>query len=175
MKADRIAALLGAAAVALAAGCTTIDTVRPTTTMNARLLGSSGAAATPIEMEYQSQTFGTGGTITATVPSGESFNGHYAVITRTSGTDTLGTSWGGWGSWEPYWKDWGPHGSPWVQGDDFATFVQNYSGKAIATLFGDRGDTMRCRFQLSDPEEGMEGGGVGQCQTSSGENLEAQF
>lgn len=170
MKAAQIAALIGA--VALGAACSTI---KPADTIHARLVDASGGSATPLEMEFVTDTFGMNGMMTVTMPSGEVFRGRYAQISSTSGSDTLGTAWGGWGVWEPYWKDWGPHGSPWVSGDDFATFVQNYSGKVVATLFGDRGGTMRCRFQLADPGEGLAGGAVGQCQTSSGHDLEAQI
>ena len=53
--------------------------------------------------------------------------------------------------------------------------MKNYSGKVIATLFGDKGGTMRCRFHLSQPAAGMEGGGVGECQTKAGDKIIAQF
>ena len=168
MTLREIVALLGG--VVFAAGC-----LGGGGTMNARLLDSSATRAMPLEMDFESEIFGSGGTLTTTLPSGENFKGHYSQISSASGSDTLGTAWGGWGVWEPYWGDWGPHGSPWVSGNDFATFVQNYNGKVVATLFGDRGDTMRCRFQLTDREEGIGGGGVGQCQTSNGDTLDAQF
>jgi hypothetical protein len=126
-------------------------------------------------MEYDTDRFGAGGTLETTLPNGEVFSGRYLQVTSTATADTLGAGWGGWGPWGDYWNDWGPFGSPWVGGGDYSTFIQNYSGKVLATLFGDRGDTMRCRFQLADPEEGMDSGGVGQCETSDGEKIEAQF
>jgi hypothetical protein len=143
--------------------------------MNARLLLPGQPTATPIRMEYATELFGAGGSMTATLPSGEVFSGRYLQITSAASGDTLGTPWGGWGPWGPYWTDWGPFGTAWVAGDDYAAFVQNYNGKVVATLFGNRGDTMRCRFQLAAPENGMAGGGVGECQTSMGEKIEAQF
>jgi hypothetical protein len=54
-------------------------------------------------------------------------------------------------------------------------WVQLYSGKVVATLFGDQGDSMRCRFQLTDPQAGLSGGGVGQCQVSNGWEINVQL
>ena len=158
-----------AAVMVLLAGCATTGAI------NARLQRPGREPAAPIQMEYTTERFGPGGTMIATLPSGETFHGRYLQITTASSGDTLGTPWGGWGPWDPYWTDWGPYGTAWVGGFDYASFVQNYSGKVVATLFGDHGDTMRCRFQLADPVEGITGGGVGECQTSSGDTIEAQF
>ena len=130
---------------------------------------------TPVQMSFETEMLDSGGELTIGLPSGEEFTGPYEQIHSHETGDTLGTPWGGWGSWPPYWPDWGPFGTAWVRGDDYATFVQNYSGKVVATLFGNRGDTMRCRFQLKNSEAGMSGGGVGECQTSSGSHVEAQF
>ena len=55
------------------------------------------------------------------------------------------------------------------------TFRTNYSGKVVATLFGDRGTVMRCRFRLVNPSGGMQDGGTGECQLSTGGKLDAQF
>lgn len=159
------AALLGL----LAAGCASTGII------NARLHLPGQSSTTPIKMEYQTERFGDGGTMTATLPSGESFEGRYLQITSASSGDTLGTPWGGWGPWDPYWTDWGPYGTAWVGGLDYASFVQNYTGKLVSTLFGNRGDTMRCRFQLANPIDGITAGGVGECQTSNGDKIEAQF
>jgi len=158
-----------AALILLLTGCAT------TSAINARLHLPGRKSTTPIQMEYTTERFGPGGTMTATLPSGEIFHGRYLEITAASSGDTLGTPWGGWGPWDTYWTGWGPYGTAWVGGLDYASFVQNYSGKVVATLFGDHGDTMRCRFQLTDPVEGITDGGVGECQTSSGDEIEAQF
>ena len=42
-------------------------------------------------------------------------------------------------------------------------------------LLGNQGGRMRCRFRLSEPEEGLQGGGLGSCQTGSGERIDATF
>jgi hypothetical protein len=108
--------------------------------------------------------------MTVTLPTGEAFAGKYVQITSTTTANTVPPAF-----WGPWWGDWGPFGYPWYDGADYPTFVRNYSGKVVATLFGDRGDTMRCRFNLSGPEEGMHGGGVGECQVSSGGQITAAF
>jgi hypothetical protein len=34
---------------------------------------------------------------------------------------------------------------------------------------------MRCTFQLDEPDEGMDGGGSGECQVSNGDRITAVF
>jgi hypothetical protein len=135
--------------------------------------GSTGTQ--PVSMEWQEDTFDNSGTLAVSLPSGELFTGRYLQVTSTTTADSLGTGWGGWGGWGPYWSSWGPYGGPWMGGGGYSTFLQNYSGKVISTLFGNQGAVMRCRFQLANPEEGMPGGGVGQCELKNGDKIEAQF
>ena len=131
---------------------------------------TAGTSPTPVTFSYHTQPIGSGGTMTVTLPTGESFSGKYVHITSTSTVDVMPPVF-----WDRSWAVWGPFGSPWYDGTDFPTFVRNYSGKVVAMLFGNRGDTMRCRFRLSVPERGMPGGGVGDCQVSDGGQLTAQF
>lgn len=130
-------------------------------------LEAPGMQPKPIEMTYTTRRFGSGGTISTTLPSGEYFTGRYMQITSETTADAFGPGWGGWGPWKPFWGDWG--------GGDYSSFVRNYDGKVIATLFGDQRHTMRCRFTLANPEDGMTGGGVGECQISNGETIHATF
>lgn len=131
-------------------------------------LEAPGAQPQPVTMNFQTQRFGAGGTMNVELPTGEYFTGRYLQITDDMTADTFGPGWMGWGPWGPGWSDWGG-------GADYATFVQNYSGKVVATLFGDRKNTMRCRFQLANPPDGMAGGGVGECQVTNGDKIQAQF
>jgi hypothetical protein len=108
--------------------------------------------------------------MTVTLPTGESFSGKYVHVTSTTTVDVVPPVF-----WDPAWSDWGPFGYPWDDGAGFQAFRRSYSGKVVATLFGDRGDTMRCRFHLQAPEQGMRGGGVGACQVSNGGQLTAMF
>ena len=96
----------------------------------------------------------------ASVPSGESFSGRFVQVTSTSTSDSIGPMWSSWSS--PMWNDWGPFSETWIGGPvDVTTFRTNYSGKVVATLFGDRGTVMRCRFRLVNPPGGMQDGGTG--------------
>lgn len=148
---------------ALLAGCTTTGTI------DGRVAVPDKPAAA-VAFTYTASWARNSGTLSTTLPSGEGFSGQYVQITSTSTVDMIDPSF-----WDPAWMDWGPFDTPWSDGGDFKTFVTNDSRKVVATLFGDQGDVMRCRFRLSDPERGMPGGGVGQCQVSNGSHIEARF
>lgn len=140
-------------------------------------LTEPGASPAPITLHYRSERFNQNGTLTATLPSGEAFSGRYLEVSEDTDAETLDPFWGGWGVG---WAGWGPWGDgddngPWIVGADIPTFVRNYSGTVIATLLGDRGGRMRCRFRLGEPERGMSGGGVGECEVSGGGKIDAEF
>ena len=63
----------------------------------------------------------------------------------------------------------------WGAGRDTESFLRNYQNKAVATLKGDRGTRMLCRFNLDAGGAGMGGGGNGECQTSRGAKITATF
>ena len=139
--------------------------------LNGRL-AVPGQPAVPVTFTFTSDRPGEGGTLTATLPDGEFFSGRYVQITSTTTEDAVGPMFRG---WDPYWHTWGPYGQPWYDGRDYHAFRTNYSGKVVATLFGDKGNTMRCRFRLGDPPSGLSGGGTGECQLSTGGAIEVQF
>ena len=56
----------------------------------------------------------------------------------------------------------------WVHAVDIDSFREEYANRIVATLFGDKGNAMRCGFKLFDPEKGFPGGGTGGCQISYG-------
>jgi hypothetical protein len=134
-----------------------------------------GAQPVPVTLAYRSERFNQNGTMSAVLPSGESFSGRYLEVSSDTDAAILDPYWGdwgvGWGGWGPWSDDYGP----WVEGADIPTFVRNYSGKVIATLLGDRGSKMRCRFRLASPEQGMSSGGVGECEVSGGGKITAEF
>ncbi len=51
----------------------------------------------------------------------------------------------------------------------------NFSSSASGLLFGPKGKTMKCKMTLSDPSDGFEGGGIGQCNLSTGQVIPLQF
>jgi hypothetical protein len=128
----------------------------------------------PVKMSYRSERFGYNGTMTATMPDGERFTGRYLEVTAETDGEALAPFWMGWGVG---WDDWGEEDDSdyMVAGADIPSFSKTYSGKVIATLLGDRGGRMRCRFRLADPEQEMSGGGVGQCQTGDKQKIDATF
>jgi hypothetical protein len=138
-------------------------------------LTSPGGAATPITLYYRSERFNQNGMMHATMPDGESFTGRYLEVTSDTDAEMLDPFWGGWGVGWAGWGPWSDDYGAWVVGADVPTFVRNYSGTVIATLLGDRSGRMRCRFRLAEPEEGMSGGGVGECEVSGGSKISAEF
>lgn len=138
--------------------------------------GDRAAPTTPVTLSFVGERFGNGGTLGVALPDGEEYSGRYLQITTAATADILGWGWGYGVGWGPYWADWGPWGAgPWYGPSDWTTFVRTYSGSVVATLFGSAGHTMRCRFQLASPATGMAGGGVGECETSDGRRIDAQF
>ena len=135
-------------------------------------LSVPGEPVAGVTFSFQSERFGEGGRLTVALPGGEYFSGRYLQITSTSTTDVVQPISMFWG---PRWHHWGPFGPPWMEEGDHTAFVRNYSGKVVATLFGDKGNTMRCRFQLTNPEAGLSSGGVGECQVSNGGKIDVQF
>ena len=152
----------------LLAGCVASGTIRGR-------MSKTGDAPVPVTLQYRSERFAQNGTITAKLPDGETFTGRYLQVSSDTDAETLDPYWGGWGVGWAGWGPWSDDYGAWIAGADMPTFVRNYSGKVIATLIGDRGDRMRCRFRLADPEQGMPSGGVGECQVSGGAKIDAEF
>ena len=50
-----------------------------------------------------------------------------------------------------------------------------FDGNAEATLLGDRGNIMKCRFRLTDSIIGLSSGGFGLCQDSRGQTIDVFF
>ena len=135
-----------------------------------------GKEPVPVTMTYRSERFGENGTMQATLPGGETFSGRYLQVTSETSAEAIDPMWGGFSmGWDSFGGEGGIEGPAWVGGYDMPEFMQNYSGKVIALLLGDRGDKMRCRFRLANPSEGMSGGGVGECQVTGGATIDAEL
>jgi hypothetical protein len=130
----------------------------------------------PVTMHYRTERFGLNGTMTATLPSGEKFSGRFLQVSSETDSETLAPYWMGWGAGWDGWSPWSDDDSDWMgEGGMVSSASQYYSGKVIATLLGDRSGRMRCAFRLANPEQGMEGGGVGGCQTGDKQKIDAEF
>jgi hypothetical protein len=152
--------LLGVAALGCASGPVTGRVVVP------------GQPATPLTMTWNSGLFGGSGKISATMPDGERFSGTYQVVKPGMSRTSLHPAWTG---DAPADNQGQIDDSMWGAGRDTATFIRTYENKAVATLTGDRGTRMLCRFNLDAGGAGMGGGGTGECQTSKGTKITTTF
>ena len=164
-------------------GCTTT----PQTGIISATWTPRGKPPEHIVISWESEDAITGPMYVTLGKGGERFTGNYLRVTSGTEIKTVEPILGPWnairesGGWaqeeDPWW--WGPPGA-WPlgigwDGGYFPSFVRDYSGKVVATLFGNRGGKMRCRFTLDRPQEGLIGGGTGQCQSSTGATITARF
>ncbi len=106
-----------------------------------------------IELTYTDSRIGKG-ILQTSLPDGERFEGKLVKIGTTeiqSGSALPGS---------------GPA--------DFED-VKLFEGNAEATLFGDRGNIIKCRFDLADSLIGLSSGGYGICQDSRGRVIDIFF
>lgn len=145
---------------AIAAGCTTMGTGT----------GSTPSGGHPTVFNWKSSD-GVSGTMTATMPGGATYSGQFFQITKNTTVDSIGPLWSGWGGWGGRagwgWGYWGVDPSP--------DFITHYSGRVVANLEQPSGAHMRCQFRLASPTDGMNGGGLGQCQLPDGTTIDANF
>lgn len=128
-------------------------------TMHGVVRGSGQAVTVNYEQGMSSDTY------TLTMPDGEIFKGKAVLADRSSG---IGNSFG-----SAY--AFGSSGS-FAQGFGSSTnFFSSSTGKVVATLFGNRGHTMRCLMQYANASGETSGGGVGQCQINDGRELDIQW
>jgi hypothetical protein len=117
------------------------------------------------------QSAPTSGTLRAVLTTSdgtnEMYEGKFYQITRDTTVETLGPLWSPWYAGWGGWAYWGP-----VPNESFVT---HYTGHVVANLAGPNAERMRCQFQLNRSEEGMKGGGQGQCQLPSGKTINADF
>jgi hypothetical protein len=128
--------------------------------------------AAPLAMTWSSGLFGESGKISAVMPDGERFSGKYQVVAPGTTRSSLDPAWTG---DEPGENQGQIDDSMWGAGRDQVAFIKTYENKAVARLKGDRGSTMLCRFDLDAGGAGMGGGGTGECQTSKGAKIAAEF
>lgn len=132
--------------------------------------GESRSGDVKVNFTWQ-QSEAASGTLAATVtdPSGqqETYQGKFYQITQNSRIETIG---GLWDPWYPRWGGWAYWGP---EPED--SFIEHYTGHVVANLSGPDGKRMRCQFQLLRADEGMKGGGQGQCQLPSGKTIHAEF
>ncbi|HEX3845731.1 MAG TPA: hypothetical protein VHV80_15365 [Steroidobacteraceae bacterium] len=128
--------------------------------------GSTANGAHPVTFTWKSSD-DVSGSITAALADGKTYTGRYFQVTRDTDVSGLGPLWAGWGPGRRMggWYDWDPG----------PQFITHYSGRVVANLTASGGGHVRCRFLLVHPDEGMVGGGQGECQLPGGQRIDAQF
>lgn len=134
-------------------------------------LSEKGEADETITLVWESRQGSLHGVMRVALADGEHFEGDFVQLTRATPVEVYEPVYDGWYDY----ADWEPFGEPWTDGETTTVWVNNYTEKVVAQLRSDRGDHMRCRFNLDDADRGMSGGGIGECQLSSGRTVRALF
>ena len=108
-----------------------------------------------IEIIYTDSRLATAELITV-LPNGERFQGRTRKFDRTQAMMDAGAA------------------DSAEQSSNFEA-LQTFSGNAKATLTGNRGSTIKCRFDVTDIIIGFSSGGFGICQVSDGRVLDVFF
>lgn len=130
-----------------------------------------------VPLSWESKGAEGHGTIFTTLgKGGEHFTGEYVEVRADLSAVKVQTMYQDWNA--PTWGtlDWGDEGN--YNPNEVVTvqgFMQRYSGKVLATLFGNRDHSMRCKFTMLDLDAGMVGGGIGSCQVSDGGQIDVKF
>jgi hypothetical protein len=106
-----------------------------------------------VELTYTDSRLGTG-ILQTVLPSGERFEGK--ILWIGSADDQSDTA---------------------ISGSESTAFndVQLFDGNAKATLSGNKGNIMKCRFKLADSLMGLSSGGFGICQVTDGRVIDIFF
>jgi hypothetical protein len=110
---------------------------------------------------------GASGRMSATLADGTIFSGDYLEITRQAASPEI----------EPEWNRWDRGVSDLTTEEEMPAFGGStlYSGRVLANLRSGDGQSMRCRFHLNVPTQGMAGGGQGKCDLKDGGSVDAVF
>ena len=128
-----------------------------------RMNGMIRGSGTPVKIEYTQGM--QHDNLKVTMPNGEIFAGKAVMVghsigvgygfgraTATSSTDSYATG----------------------TGTSFG-IVESYTGSMQAVLFGNKGNTMRCKLQYADSSGFTTAGGIGLCETSDGRVIDVQW
>ncbi len=107
------------------------------------------------------------GTMHAKLPDGREFDGTFVQPQRGQWNDSYGPSFGTYyGAWSGPWGRMGPYYSGTRGG-----FSTHYADSVLAHLESKEGVRMRCTFALYAADRGIAGGGQGDCQLSTNEEI----
>lgn len=137
----------GRGALLLAAAVLTLSGCATSGVMQGRTDGKA------VRLHYHHSFWSQNGVISVTLPDGEHFSGKFVIGTSSSTGLAIGPK----------------------SGDTKVVSTSGNTAQAAAVLMGNKGDSMHCKFLLSHPSDGIEGGGVGHCKVSTGEVIDATF
>jgi hypothetical protein len=112
---------------------------------------------------------GSGEVFTRLGPGGEEFRGPWVAVGVADAPGLVERTYDAWASTE--WEAWNsaPGSGEWhATGGSVEEFATFYGGKAVATLAGSAGHSVRCIFEPADSAEAGLAGGRGACQISDG-------
>jgi hypothetical protein len=119
-------------------------------------LAPGAPPAASAEFTWHSALDAGSGELCATLPGLEVYTGPFHQIRARTETDSLGLHFAGW-SMPPWAHD------AWYGGPP-ARMAGVNSEKVVAWLKSQSGRDMRCKFSLREPDSGMAGGALGECQ-----------
>lgn len=122
-------------------------------------VGTARATLAQAELAWSSGFDASNGELAVTIAGGARYRGPFTQIRAILESNTLGTYFVGWSC-----PDWAR--DPWYGGLPARVAGVN-SGRVVAQLESANGERLRCRLELRDPEAGMTGGALGECQTTS--------
>lgn len=100
-----------------------------------------------------------------TMPDGETFTGKAVMVGRSTSVGTgFGTA-----------SAMSSNGASSTASSSSFGVIESYTGSMQAVLFGNKGNTMRCKFQYADSSGFTTAGGVGLCETSNGRVVDVQW
>ncbi|PVZ68372.1 hypothetical protein [Pelagibaculum spongiae] len=119
-----------------------------------RGVSSSGSN---VIFDYKQDIFAKDGELTVQTGDGEVFRGKFVQqsTSQSGSTWSIGES---------------SNDDSLLLGDSTST-----SSKTQALLIGNKGNSMKCQFQFSDPAFGIDGGGIGSCTVSDGREINLVF
>jgi hypothetical protein len=161
--------------IPLLALCAACASAPQTGIMAGRWTPKGGVDAQSVPFSWNSHHENHGVIHTTLGKGGEHFNGQFVLVESSTSGPVVETIYSDW--YAPAWAelDWDTEGNLPGEGVELVGFVHHYTGKVLATLFGNDGRSMRCQLTLNDPRRGMVGGGIGECQVSDGSAIDVQF
>lgn len=156
------------------AGADLGDAAHETGMLPARWTGPNGHSQ-EVPFSFEASNAKMGKMYTTLGKGGEHFQGIYVRVEASTKGHLVTEVYNGWSSpeWEIWQKDADGHWT--ATAKSFGEFAHFYTGKIVASLRGNQGHQMRCRFTLTNPQADLLRDGTGECQITNGERIDLNF